>query len=80
MLLTASVTDASFNHLGSTLTEGFLDSRKEIKNQFLVHCMKGTVNHMSRIMRKPDLCICKKKDQISYAVTAQLISAFVFTT
>lgn len=42
IVLTASVADASFNHLGSTVTEGFLDSQKDIKNQFLVHCMKGS--------------------------------------
>ena len=36
---------------------------------------------MSRIMRKPDFCIyVKTKAQISCAVTAQLISAFVFAT
>ena len=66
MLLTASVTDASFNHLGSTLTEGFLDSRKEIKNQFLVYCMKGTVSHMSRIMRNNNKKFrsCKSKENI----------------
>ena len=31
-------------------------------------------------MRKPALCICKTKAQISSAITAQLISVFVFTT
>ena len=31
-------------------------------------------------MRKPDFCICETKTQISCAVTAQLISAFVFAT
>ena len=31
-------------------------------------------------MRKPDSCLCKIKVQISCAVTAQLISAFVFPT
>ena len=30
-------------------------------------------------MRKADICQCKKKAQISCAVTAQLISTFVFT-
>ena len=30
-------------------------------------------------MRKPDFCICENKDaDISFAVTAKLISAFVF--
>ena len=41
ILLTTTVADASFNHLGSTLTKGFLDSQKDIKEQFLVHCLKG---------------------------------------
>ena len=31
-------------------------------------------------MRKPTICICKTKAQISFAVTAKLISAFVFAT
>ena len=31
-------------------------------------------------MRKPTFCICKKKTQISFAVTAKLISAFVFAS
>ena len=41
---------------------------------------------MSRIMRKPAFCICenkgsaKTKVQISFEVTAQLISVFVFAT
>ena len=29
-------------------------------------------------MRKPAFCICENKTQISFAVTAKLISAFVF--
>ena len=31
-------------------------------------------------MKKPAFCICKTKRRISFAVTAKLISAFVFTT
>ena len=31
-------------------------------------------------MRKPAFCISENKAQISFAVTAKLISAFVFTT
>ena len=43
------------------------------------------INHyMSLVMRKPAFCICiayaKTKTQISFAVTAKLISAFVFAT
>ena len=36
--------------------------------------------HMSLVMRKPFFCISKTKTQISFAVTAKLISAFVFAT
>ena len=36
---------------------------------------------MSLVMRKPAFCInAKTKTQISFAVTAELISAFVFAT
>ena len=35
---------------------------------------------ISRVVRQPVFCICEKKTQISFAVTAKLISAFVFTT
>ena len=31
-------------------------------------------------MRKPAFCICENKTQISFAVTAKLISTFVFAT
>ena len=40
--------------------------------------MRVRANKMSHVMRKPDFCLCKKKAQISCAVIAQLISAFVF--
>ena len=37
--------------------------------------------HLSRIMRKPTICICETKDpQVSFAITAKLISASVFAT
>ena len=36
--------------------------------------------YLSLIMRKPDFCICVTMTQISFAVTAKLISAFVFAT
>ena len=36
--------------------------------------------NMSRAMRKPDSAYAKTKAQISFAVTAKLISAFVFAT
>ena len=37
-------------------------------------------NHLSHIMRKTFFAYGKTKTQISWAVTAQLISAFVFAT
>ena len=37
-------------------------------------------NEMSRFVRKPDFAYAKTKTQISFAVTAKLISAFVFAT
>ena len=37
-------------------------------------------DHMSSVMRKPDFFIWEKKTQISFPVTAKLISAFVFAT
>ena len=33
---------------------------------------------LSRVVRKLAFCICESKDAISFAVTAKLISAFVF--
>ena len=36
--------------------------------------------YMSLVVRKPAFCICENKTQISFAVTAKLISAFVFAT
>ena len=36
--------------------------------------------NMSRIMRKPDFYLCENKCADRFAVTAQLISAFVFAT
>ena len=37
-------------------------------------------SYMSRVMRKPDFTYAKTKAQISCAVTARLISTFVFAT
>ena len=37
--------------------------------------------YMRRVMRKPTFCICENKGaEISFTVTAKLISAFVFAT
>ena len=41
----------------------------------------GTLTYLIRIVRKPTFCIyANKKTQISFEVTAKLISAFVFAT
>ena len=48
MLFTASVSDGTFHHLGSTATKGFLDSRDNLKSQFLGHCMKGRCRRMAK--------------------------------
>ena len=38
------------------------------------------VYYMSRVVGGPDFYICEKKTQISFAVAAKLIGAFVFAT
>ena len=38
------------------------------------------IDKMSLVMRKPGFVYAKTKTQISFAVTAKLISAFVFAT
>ena len=49
--------------------------------QLRLLCRGRHTYQLSRNVRKPDICICKKtKMQISFAVTAKLISAFVFAT
>ena len=40
--------------------------------------VKHEINQLSRHMGKPTICIGENKTQISFAVTAKLISAFVF--
>ena len=46
----------------------------------MLRLVPRTLCHMGRVMRKPDFVYAKTKAQISCAVTAQLISAFVFAT
>ena len=43
---------------------------------------KGNVLYMSRVMRKPDFCLCKNKgaDQLCSNSATQRISAFVFAS
>ena len=43
MVLTASVSDGAFDYLGSAVTEGFLDDKEDLREQFLDHCMKGNL-------------------------------------
>ena len=54
-----------------------------IRDIYIIVCA-FSLKHMSRVMRKPAFCIRENKDadqlQISFTVTAKLISAFVFTT
>ena len=49
-----------------------------------MHVMMGKLSSqnqdMSRVIRKPDFAYAKSKSQISFAVTAKLISVFVFAT
>ena len=59
----------------------------DIKHKHLIfththtHTHARTHTHMSHIMRKPTFCIyAKTKTQISFTVTANLISAFGFAT
>ena len=61
---------------------GFLvtSTLKEIFSKTIKAAHKMFDYHMSLVMRKPGFAYAKTKTQISYAVTAQLISAFVFAT
>ena len=47
---------------------------------FIYSSLKGQKDHMSCVTRKPTFAYAKTKTQISFAVTAKLISAFVFAT
>ena len=47
----------------------------------LMSVKPNSLNHMSRVMKKTQIfAYAKTKAQISFAVTAKLISAFVFAT
>ena len=53
----------------------------KIKYNYRFYTGSGsTVHYMSRVVRKPGFAYAKTKTQISFAVTAKLISAFVFAT
>ena len=51
-----------------------------LHDQYLYKRPRECNNKISLVMRKPAFCICEKKTQNSFAVTAKLISAFVFAT
>ena len=62
---------------------------RSYRDDFLLYAVTKiliTEGYMSRVMRKPDFCICEKKDADQLrgnreaAVTAKLISASVFAT
>ena len=50
------------------------------RHRSLILVRTGLVIFMSRDVRKPDFACAKTKTQISFEVTAKLISAFVFAT
>ena len=62
----------------------FLERKKKHEHPTAVHRLDMhhiAVSYISRVMRKPDIfAYAKTKAQISCAVTAKLISAFVFDT
>ena len=45
VILTASLTDGTLCHLGSSRGKNFLHGREEITKQFLYHCLKGESIH-----------------------------------
>ena len=73
MVLTASISDASFNHLGSTATEGFLDSRDDIRAQFLGYCIKGklVLEYSGKMRVQGVFQKCEGKSQKSFATAAR---------
>ena len=63
----------------TTLRYSFVSFKPDVELIFYANCMNCTSYlHMSLVVRKPAFCICKTKTHISFAITAQLISAFVF--
>ena len=58
----------------------FLMGQTLVSRGLTFHDIKINVIYMSRIVRKPDFCLCENKGEISFAVTAKLINAFVFAT
>ena len=52
----------------------------EEKSEQGLHSLLFHLHHLSRDVRKPDFAYAETKTQISLAVTAKLISTFVFAT
>ena len=46
LILTASVSDGSFTHLGTRRGKTFLQKHDNLKTQFLGFCLTGTVNFL----------------------------------
>ena len=56
------------------------DQQSEHPCSLILAFVDGFLDNMSRVVRKPAFAYAKTKTQISFAVTAKLISAFVFAT
>ena len=41
IILTASLSEGTLSHLGSTMGKGFLEGRDEIKSHFLAYCLRS---------------------------------------
>ena len=69
-----------FTCLSMYLLGYVLDCQCISSDQNLLKKIINLYADMSRVMRKPNFAYAKTKTQISFAVTAKLISAFVFAT
>ena len=75
-----SVTDPRDDNIPLALIPFYYQIPIQPKSHGPRACM-SVFHYLSRVVRKPTFCICvKTKTQISFAVTAKLISAFVFAT
>ena len=81
------LSSGSFCQIYWVTDEALIDETVVWPNFFLLNvffALKGSKLFMSLVMRKPTFCVyiiyAKTKTQISFVVTAKLISAFVFAT
>ena len=65
---------------GNAYDRGDYNSSFALRAVELKSRVSHDATHMSLFMRKPAFAYAKTKTQISFAVTAKLISAFVFAT